>query len=603
MPFSISLLSSPPQWRSASSGFIGLERLRPHLALTTIFHTYSPLADHSHREPLDNATLNQSTSLKLILSLEWKRAQEAVRNIVTRRPLMILVHPGMKVVVQITLQILKKRGNGVPKAGGIISSERVDDMEGAPSETQATISEYFTMVTAGLAGTTPHMVSAAITSLSRLLFEFSKNLDPAMAPEISTMHLFVNSSYREIVKSALGFIKVTTISLDVEIVRLHLQEIVRGIIRWSHEHKGHFKVKVRHILERLVRRFGYDNIDVFVPEADKKLSKHRERAKRKKANASEMEMDGEADEEGEETTKKSNKPQTTFGSAYEDALYGSESDLSDDDDDQEEDDTTGKTTQKKSNEKKQGADAWIKEDDDTPLDFLDRTVVSRVTASHPSTQVAPKVKDLSSAFKTSDGEAAITMPLDARKQQPVLGHGQAQDQSQERDSQEPQHAEGEGRESAIQSELETMRQLVKTMEATDLSMTETREKLKTFYKTADETNALLTCGFVYCHKRNMHKTASGSCLGRIQYRKEESRHRENQERRAAYQQAMESANSRRRSYGVHANHSTLTQPSFSVPPSSTTTTTAIQLSSGSIGASSGTSPCRFIPLSHRVARQ
>jgi len=259
-------------------------------------------------------------------------------------------------------------------------------MEGAPSETQVTISEYFSMVTAGLAGTTPQMVSAAIT-LSRLLFEFYKDLDPAMVSEmISTMHLFVNSSNRGVVKSALGFIKVTAISLDVEIVRPHLQEIVRGIIHWSYEHKGHFKVKVRHILERLVRRFGYDDIVAFVPEADKKLlvniKKRRERAKRKKANASEMEMDGEADEEGEETTKKSNKPQATFGSAYEDALYGSESDLSDDDDDQEEDDTTGKTTQKKSNKKKQGADAWIKEDGDTPLDFLDRTVVSSFSPKH-----------------------------------------------------------------------------------------------------------------------------------------------------------------------------------------------------------------------------
>ncbi|KAK3817483.1 MAG: hypothetical protein J3Q66DRAFT_440243 [Benniella sp.] len=87
------------------------------------------------------------------------------------------------------------------KSGGIISSERVGDMEGAPSETQATISEYFTMVTADL----------------------------AVSEMISTMHLFVNSSNHEIVKLALGFIKVTTISLDVEIV------------------------KVRHILEPLVR--------------------------------------------------------------------------------------------------------------------------------------------------------------------------------------------------------------------------------------------------------------------------------------------------------------------------------------------------------------
>ncbi|KAF9179181.1 hypothetical protein BGZ51_007162 [Haplosporangium sp. Z 767] len=303
------------------------------------------------------------------------------------------------------------------KAGGVISTERVGDMEGDAIETPATISEYFTMVTAGLAGTTPHMVSAAITSLSRLLFEFHKDLDGAMVSEmVGTMHLFVNSSNREIVKSALGFIKVTTVSLDAEIVRAHLQEIVGGMIRWSHEHKGHFKVKVRHILERLVRRFGYDDVVAFVPEADKKLliniKKRRERAKRHKKNgASGMDMDEDAEEGEEDTSKKSNKPlymQTTFGSAYEDALYGSESDLSDDDDDGEEGEGSQQKQKKLSKKKQQGADAWIKEDGDTPLDFLDRTVVSRVTASHPSTQTARKLKDLSSAFKTSsDGKLVI----------------------------------------------------------------------------------------------------------------------------------------------------------------------------------------------------
>ncbi|KAG0206664.1 hypothetical protein BGX28_001912 [Mortierella sp. GBA30] len=298
------------------------------------------------------------------------------------------------------------------KAGGVISAERVGDMEGSATETAATIGEYFTMVTAGLAGTTPHMVSAAITSLSRLLFEFHKDLEASMVSEmIGTMHLFVNSSNREIVKSALGFIKVTTVSLDADVVRGHLPEIVSGMIRWSHEHKGHFKVKVRHILERLVRRFGYDDVVAYVPEADKKLliniKKRRERAKRNKKSGASMDMDEEEEDE-EETTKKSNKPlymQTTFGSAYEDALYGSESDLSDDDEDEEDKE---KVQKKKSNKKKQGADAWIKEDGDAPLDFLDRTVVSRVTASHPSTQTARQPKDLSSAFKTSsDGKLVI----------------------------------------------------------------------------------------------------------------------------------------------------------------------------------------------------
>lgn len=36
----------------------------------------------------------------------------------------------------------------------------------------ASVEEYITMVAAGLTGTTPHMISASINALSRLLFEF-----------------------------------------------------------------------------------------------------------------------------------------------------------------------------------------------------------------------------------------------------------------------------------------------------------------------------------------------------------------------------------------------------------------------------------------------
>ncbi|KAF9974756.1 hypothetical protein BGZ73_001782 [Actinomortierella ambigua] len=311
------------------------------------------------------------------------------------------------------------------KAGGVILAERVGDMqEGSSAETPATIGEYFTMVTAGLAGTTPHMVSAAITSLSRLLFEFHKELEPSMVSEmIATMQLFVNSSNREIVKSAIGFIKVTTVSLDPVLVRVHLPEIVQGLLRWSHEHKAHFKVKVRHILERLVRRFGYEEILELVPEADRKLMvnirKRRERAKRKKtaaASGAGEEEDAE-DDEAEEAAKgkKSGAQQqaASFGSAYEDALYGSESDLSDDDEDGEDmdEDNAGKSSSNSKNSKKnknKGAEAWIKEDGDAPLDFLDRAVVSRVTASHPSLQQPRKVKELASQFKTTaDGRIVV----------------------------------------------------------------------------------------------------------------------------------------------------------------------------------------------------
>ena len=40
-------------------------------------------------------------------------------------------------------------------------------------------------------------------------------------------------------------------------------------MKWSHEHKGHFKSKVKHILERLIRKFGIEEIENSIPEQDK----------------------------------------------------------------------------------------------------------------------------------------------------------------------------------------------------------------------------------------------------------------------------------------------------------------------------------------------
>lgn len=36
----------------------------------------------------------------------------------------------------------------------------------------ASVEEYLTMVAGGLAGATPHMISATVTAISRLVFEF-----------------------------------------------------------------------------------------------------------------------------------------------------------------------------------------------------------------------------------------------------------------------------------------------------------------------------------------------------------------------------------------------------------------------------------------------
>ncbi|CAJ0843356.1 5705_t:CDS:2 [Entrophospora sp. SA101] len=158
------------------------------------------------------------------------------------------------------------------KNGGTVVISKVSEADPNSADVEASINEFvFSMVVAGLAATTPHMISATITSISRLIFEFKEDLDIDLIHQLLyTMDNFVNCKSREIVKSALGFFKVATISLDVDILTPHLSQIIIGLLVWSNEHKNRFKVKVRHILERMIRRFGYDIIEKHVPEITKK---------------------------------------------------------------------------------------------------------------------------------------------------------------------------------------------------------------------------------------------------------------------------------------------------------------------------------------------
>jgi ribosomal RNA-processing protein 12 len=172
----------------------------------------------------------------------------------------------------------------------------------------ATVEEYITMVAAGLAASTPHMISATITALSRLMFEYQSESDQARFRSDSESHLstpsddlprsmldemvativvFVGSKNREIVKSALGFVKVAVVSLPEGVLRPQLGTLVPALLGWVHDHKNHFKDKTVHIFERMIRKFGYDDIYRNSGEGDEKkvlehIKKRKDRAKRQK---------------------------------------------------------------------------------------------------------------------------------------------------------------------------------------------------------------------------------------------------------------------------------------------------------------------------------
>ena len=260
--------------------------------------------------------------------------------------------------------------------GGMVVNSKVPHMSSDAPSAQASLEEYFTMVSAGLAGSTPHMISASITALTRLLYEFrSRTKEGTVTDLVQTMDLFLTSNNREIVRSVLGFVKVCIISLPTELVQPRLETLIPNLIVWSHEHKAHFKAKVKHIFERMIRRFGANIVERYTPLDDRKLianiRKTRERRKKKKDGVAE----GDEDADPERRRGK-------FESEYDEAVYGSESD-DNSESDVSDDEVLGRALAK-GQKAKQNSKQYIVEDDDEPLDLLDRKALAQVSSTKPA---------------------------------------------------------------------------------------------------------------------------------------------------------------------------------------------------------------------------
>ena len=221
------------------------------------------------------------------------------------------------------------------------------------------------------------MISASITALTRILYEFRAQLPERVLEDlVSTMDLFLESNNREIVRSVLGFVKVAVISLPERIMRPRLRTLVPGLLGWSREHKARFRAKVKHVFERLMRRFGAEVVEEFTPEADRRfvvnVRKGRERRRRRK--------EGAADGDGEEGVGRERR-RGRFESEFDQAVYGSASEESGSDggsvaggDSEDEVGARGG---------KRGGGTYIVEDEDEPLDLLDRKALGNISSTKP----------------------------------------------------------------------------------------------------------------------------------------------------------------------------------------------------------------------------
>jgi ribosomal RNA-processing protein 12 len=296
--------------------------------------------------------------------------------------------------------LLVAMGEKMNLGGTVITSKAPNMPSDAPS-VEASLEEYFTMVSAGLAGDSAHMISATITAVTRILYEFRTRISQdTMSNLLEVMDMFLQNPNREIVRSVLGFVKVAVISLPEPLVLPRLKALVPNLMVWSHEHKAQFKAKVKHILERMIRRFGVENVERACPEEDKKLianiRKTRDRRKRKK--------DAGGDD-GEEDARPQRKGK--FESEYDEAVYGSEDDDSGSDVSDEEV-MGGRNGKRRRAGEKEGR-SFIIEDDDEPLDLLSKRALGNISSTKPlKARQAPRQK--TKIKRNEDGKLILGGP-------------------------------------------------------------------------------------------------------------------------------------------------------------------------------------------------
>lgn len=269
------------------------------------------------------------------------------------------------------------------------------------SSQEEALQRYLVLIYPGLVGAVT-TVSCSILALTHLLFEFKGLMGTSTVEQLlENVCLLLASRTRDVVKSALGFIKVAVVVMDVVHLAKHVQLVMDAIGKLSDDMRRHFRMKLRNLFIKFIRKFGFELVKDMLPAEYHKvlvnIRKAETRAKKHRA-LSQAAMEEEEEEEEEE------EPVQSKGDSIEEILADSE------DEDEEEERGRSKEQRKLT---RQRSRAWLKEGGgDEPLNFLDPKVAQRVLATQPG----PRQGKKDHGFKVSaDGRLIIREEEDGDK--------------------------------------------------------------------------------------------------------------------------------------------------------------------------------------------
>jgi ribosomal RNA-processing protein 12 len=135
---------------------------------------------------------------------------------------------------------------------------------------------FIRVVTAAIGSKSPHMRSAAVTALSRLVFELSSDdvdVQNTLPMLLTTVLLLSDDPSREVTKSMVVFVRVSISAATPEQLQPLLPDILKGLLKY-HRGKDRFRAKIKIIIKKLVKMFGFDMLTPHVPPSDTRLLTH-----------------------------------------------------------------------------------------------------------------------------------------------------------------------------------------------------------------------------------------------------------------------------------------------------------------------------------------
>uniref|UniRef100_A0A673H581 Uncharacterized protein n=1 Tax=Sinocyclocheilus rhinocerous TaxID=307959 RepID=A0A673H581_9TELE len=219
------------------------------------------------------------------------------------------------------------------------------------------INEYLGHVFIGLTSSVT-MITCTVLALTRLVFHYKDSIAvSSLELLLQNVCLLLSSRTRDVVKASLGFLKVLLFSMDVKVLASHIMEGISNM----NDMRRHFRVKLKNLYTKLIRKFGFELVKSMLPADQHKIlvniRKTEARNKRRK-------LVIKTEEDGSDTEDE--KPKV----------------------------------------KEERYNAWLKEGvSDEPLNFLDPKAAQRVLATNPNLKKAIKTEH---GFRmTSDGRLII----------------------------------------------------------------------------------------------------------------------------------------------------------------------------------------------------